>query len=69
MKPRVLTRLACQPPRRVLLNVIKRDLKRGGHGHSISPSSPPPASYTLVCGSQEVESNSLLEFPGFTITA
>ena len=68
MKPRVLTRLSCQPPRRVLLNVIKRDLKGGG-GVTGTPSPPPPASYTLVCGSQEVESNSLLGFPGFAITA
>ena len=73
LKERVLTRLPCRPPSRVLLNVIKKDLKTGVGGEVTGipelPPSLPLASYVLVSGSQEAESNSLLVFPSFTITA
>ena len=53
----------------------KKDLKtRVGGGGKVTgipelPPSLPLASYVLVSGSQEAESNSLLGFPSFTITA
>ena len=44
LKERVLTRLPCRPPSRVLLNVIKKDLKTGvgGGGHRHPRTTPPP---------------------------
>ena len=52
----------------------KKRLKNGGGGGEVTgipelPPSLPLASYVLVSGSQEAESNSLLVFPSFTITA
>ena len=52
----------------------KKRLKNGGGGEGEVtgipelPPPPPLASYVLVSGSQEAESNSLLVFPNFTIT-
>ena len=59
VKQRVHTRLPCRLPSLVVLNVIKKDLKR----------EESRASYTTACGSREAESNLVMGSPSFTITA